>query len=179
MISDGSRASEVIGRVRAMVTKSPSERSRLSINDVIMEVVTLISTEMQRNGISLHTKLSSDLPLISGDRIQLQQVILNLMMNAIDAMSRTGQSQRELSVTSVMDGSDAVLVTVRDSGPGLDETALERLFEAFYTTKPHGMGMGLAITRRIVTAHAGQIWATPSTPRGAKFEFRLPIDRPE
>jgi signal transduction histidine kinase len=124
MINDGGWAGEVIGRIR--VTKSPSQRGRLSINNVIVEVVTLLSAEIQRNRISLQTELSSDLPLIMGDRVQLQQVILNLMMNAVDAMSQTGQSQRELSVVSGMDGSDAVLVTVRDSGPGLDETALER-----------------------------------------------------
>lgn len=179
MINDGSRAGEVIAGIRAMVRKSPSQRGRLNINDVIMEVVTLLSAEIQRNRLSLQTELASDLPLIMGDRVQLQQVILNLMMNAIDAMSQTRQSQRDLSVASVMDGSDAVLVTVRDSGPGLDETALERLFDAFYTTKPDGIGMGLAITRRIVEAHGGQIWATPNTPRGAKFEFRLPTDGPE
>ena len=179
MINDGSRAGEVIAGIRAMVRKSPSQRGRLNINDVIMEVVTLLSAEIQRNRLSLRTELASDLPLIMGDRVQLQQVILNLMMNAIDAMSQTGQSQRDLSVASVMDGSDAVLVTVRDSGPGLDETALERLFDAFYTTKPDGIGMGLAITQRIVEAHGGQIWATPNTPRGAKFEFRLPTDAPE
>jgi signal transduction histidine kinase len=98
------------------------------------------------------------------------------MMNAIDAMRQTGQPQRELMVTSAMDGTDAVLVTVRDSGPGLDETALERLFDAFYTTKPDGMGMGLAITRRIIKAHGGQIWAAPNVPQGAKFEFRLPTE---
>ena len=179
MINDGSRAGEVIAGIRGMVRKSPSQRGRLNINDVIMEVVTLLSTEIQRNRLSLRTELASDLPLVMGDRVQLQQVILNLMMNAIDAMSQTRQSQRDLSVASVMDGSDAVLVTVRDSGPGLDETALERLFDAFYTTKPDGIGMGLAITRRIVEAHGGQIWATPNTPRGAKFEFRLPTDAPE
>jgi C4-dicarboxylate-specific signal transduction histidine kinase len=179
MINDGRRAGEVIGRIRAMVTKSPSQRGRLSINNAIMEVVALLSAEIQRNRISLQTELSSDLPLIMGDRVQLQQVILNLMMNAIDAMSQTGQSPRELSVAAAMDGSNAVLVTVRDSGRELDETTRERLFDAFYTTKPDGMGMGLAITRRIVEAHGGQIWATPSTPRGAKFEFRLPTDGPQ
>jgi signal transduction histidine kinase len=162
-----------------MVTKSPSQRGRLSINNAIMEVVALLSAEIQRNRISLQTELSSDLPLIMGDRVQLQQVILNLMMNAIDAMSQTGQSPRELSVAAAMDGSNAVLVTVRDSGRGLDETTRERLFDAFYATKPDGMGMGLAITRRIVEAHGGQIWATPGTPRGAKFEFRLPTDGPQ
>jgi signal transduction histidine kinase len=151
----------------------------LSINDVIMEVVALLSAETQRNRLSLQIELSSDLPLITGDSIQLQQVILNLMMNAVDAMSQIAQSQRELSIASVMDGSDAVLVSVRDSGPGFDEAAPERLFDAFYTTKADGMGMGLAITRRIVEAHGGQIWASRNTPRGAKFEFRLPTDEPD
>jgi PAS domain S-box-containing protein len=174
MISDGTRAGDVIGRIRAMVRKSPPRRDQLNINETLMEVITLIRGEIQRNGISLRTELSNDLPLVAGDRIQLQQVILNLIMNAVDVMSGVGQRQRELAVASALDEPNGVLVTVRDSGPGLDPTSLDRLFEAFYTTKPDGMGMGLAISRTIIEAHGGRLWATPNLPRGAVFRFRVP-----
>jgi len=176
MINDGSRAGEVIGRIRAMVRKSPPRRDTLNINETIMEVIALIRSEVQRNCISLRTELSNDLPLVPGDRIQLQQVVLNLIVNAIEAMSGVSHLQRELSVASVQDGSNGVLVTVRDSGTGLDRTSLDRLFEAFYTTKADGMGMGLAISRTIIEAHGGQLWAAPNEPQGAIFRFRLPTD---
>lgn len=176
MINDGSRAGEVISRIRAMVRKSPPRREQLNINDAIMEVIALIRSEVQRNRISLRTELSNDLPLVPGDRIQLQQVILNLIVNAIEAMSGVGQPQRELLIASVQDGSNDVLVTVRDSGTGLDRTSLNRLFEAFYSTKADGMGMGLAISRTIIEAHGGQLWATPNVPQGATFRFKLPTD---
>ena len=149
------------------------------MNDAITEVIALIRTEVQRNRISLETELSNDLPLVVGDRIQLQQVILNLVMNAIEAMSGINPPQRKLLVASVKDGSDGVLVEVRDSGAGLDQTALDRLFEAFYTTKPEGMGMGLAISRTIVEAHGGELTAKPNAPQGAIFRFRLPTDGEE
>ena len=179
IVNDGSRAGEVISRIRAMVRKSPSRRDQLNINDTIMEVIALIRSELQQNGISLRAELSNDLPLVLGDRIQLQQVILNLIVNAIEAMSGVGRPQRELLVASVQDGSNDVLVTVRDSGTGLDRTMLDHLFEAFYTTKAHGMGMGLAISRTIIEAHGGRLWATPNVPQGAIFRFRLPTDGEE
>ena len=179
MINDGSRASEVVSRIRALVRKSPPRRDWLNMNDAITEVIALIRTEVQRNRISLETELSNDLPLVVGDRIQLQQVILNLVMNAIEAMSGINPPQRKLLVASVKDGSDGVLVEVRDSGAGLDQTALDRLFEAFYTTKPEGMGMGLAISRTIVEAHGGELTAKPNAPQGAIFRFRLPTDGEE
>jgi PAS domain S-box-containing protein len=179
IVNDGSRAGEVISRIRAMVRKSPPRRDQLNINDTIMEVIALIRSELQQNGISLRAELSNDLPLVLGDRIQLQQVILNLIVNAIEAMSGVGRLQRELLVASVQDGSNDVLVTVRDSGTGLDRTTLDHLFEAFYTTKAHGMGMGLAISRTIIEAHGGQLWATPNVPQGAVFRFRLPTDGEE
>jgi PAS domain S-box-containing protein len=174
MINDGSRAGEVISRIRALVRKSLPRRDWLNINDTITEVIALLRSEVQRNRISLQTKLSNDVPLVLGDRIQLQQVILNLIMNAIEAMSGVSQLQRELLVASLKDGSNGVLVTVRDSGTGLDSTALDRLFDAFYTTKPEGMGMGLPISRAIIEAHGGELWAAPNEPRGAIFQFRLP-----
>jgi signal transduction histidine kinase len=125
--------------------------------------------------VSLQTRLGDDMPLILGDRIQLQQVILNLMINAIEAMSLVSESARELLVGSGKDESQGVLVNVRDSGPGLDPKNLNHLFNAFYTTKTHGMGMGLAISRSIIEAHGGRLWATPNAPHGAVFQFTLPL----
>ena len=174
MINDGVRAGEVLNRMRALVRKSPPQKEHLNVNDVITEVIALIRSEVQRYRISLKTELSDELPLVLADRVQLQQVILNLTMNAIEAMSRIAGGRRELSVASAKDEANAVLVTVRDSGPGLDGIALERIFDAFYTTKPDGMGMGLAISRTIIKAHGGKLWATPNAPQGAIFQFRLP-----
>jgi PAS domain S-box-containing protein len=176
MINDGNRAGEVISRIRAMVRKSAPRRDQLDINVTLAEVIALIRGEVQRHGISLRTELSDDLPRVQGDRIQLQQVILNLVMNAIDAMSSVTHWQRELLVATTKEESNGVLVTVRDSGIGLDSTSLERIFEAFYTTKPDGMGMGLAISRTIVEAHGGQLSATPNEPHGAIFRLKLPTD---
>jgi two-component system sensor kinase FixL len=179
MISAGSRAGEVIRRIRALVGKAPPLRDRLNINDAITEVIALIRGEIQRNRISLRTKLSTDVPLVLGDRIQLQQVILNLVLNATEAMSDVTPQPRELSISSAKDGPNGALVSVRDSGSGLEGTALDRLFEAFYTTKAHGMGIGLAVSRTIIQAHGGRLWAMPNVPQGAIFQFTLPADGEE
>jgi len=176
MISAGSRAGEVIRRIRALVGKAPPLRDRLNINDAITEVIALIRGEVQRNRISLRTKLSTDVPLVLGDRIQLQQVILNLILNAMEAMSDVSPQLGELLVSSTKDGPNGALVSVQDSGTGLDGTALDQLFEAFYTTKAHGMGIGLAVSRTIIQAHGGRLWAAPNVPRGAIFQFTLPAD---
>jgi PAS domain S-box-containing protein len=173
MLEAGIRASEVVNRIRALLGKSPPEQVRLNINDTITETLALIHSEVQQNRISLQTKLSNDVPLVLGDQIQLQQVILNLVLNAIEAMSEASLP-RELSIASAKDESNGALVTVRDSGVGLDATAPDRLFEAFYTTKAHGMGIGLSVSRKIIQSHGGQLWATPSVPQGAVFQFRLP-----
>ena len=157
--SDGHRAGEIISRIRALAQKAPPRRDWLNINETIFEVIALVRSEVQRNRALLKTQLSSDVPLIFGDRIQLQQVILNLIMNAIEAMSGVGDGPRELLVGSGKDNSQGVRVTVRDSGPGLDPDSLDHLFTAFYTTKPQGMGMGLAISRSIIEAHGGRMWA--------------------
>jgi signal transduction histidine kinase len=140
----------------------------VDINETILEVIALTRSEMQRNRAALQTQLSSDLPLVLADRTQLQQVILNLIMNAIEAMSGSGEGPRELLVGSGRDDANGVLVAVRDSGPGLDPDTLDRLFEAFYTTKPDGIGMGLAISRSIIEAHGGRLWATPNDATGAE-----------
>jgi C4-dicarboxylate-specific signal transduction histidine kinase len=174
MIDCGVRAGEVISRLRALVKKSPARRELLDINDAIKDVIVLVGAEAKRNRVSLQTELSDDLPLVLGDRIQLQQVILNLIMNGIEAMRGTDQPQRKVVVASTEDGCKNVLVEVRDSGAGLQGVAIDRLFDAFYTTKPEGMGIGLAVSRTIVESHGGQLQALPDVATGAVFQFRLP-----
>ena len=147
VIAESHRASEIIGRIRALAKKAPARKDWLDVNETIHEVIALARSEVQRNGVALETQLSDDVPVILADRIQLQQVVLNLMMNAIEAMSGAGDGPRELLVRSGIDGPQGVLVSVQDSGPGLDPKSLDHLFDAFYTTKPQGLGMGLAISR--------------------------------
>ena len=175
VIADGHRAGEIIGRIRALVNKAPSRKDRVDVNETILEVIALARSQVQSNGVSLRTRLGDELPLIFGDRIQLQQVILNLMINAIEAMNEVSDAPRELVISSAGDDPQGVLVAVTDSGPGLNPDSLDRLFQAFYTTKPHGMGMGLAISRSIVEAHGGRLWAAANVPHGAVFQFTLPI----
>ena len=173
IVQNGSRASDVIGRLRALSKKAPPLKENLAINDAVLDVVALTRNEVVKNGISLRTKLADDLPPIQADRVQLQQVILNLIMNAVQAMSG-GKGSRELRVGTEGDGAGGVVVTVQDSGPGLNSDSFDRVFEAFYTTKPHGMGMGLSICRTIVEAHGGRIWASPGAGPGATLQFALP-----
>jgi signal transduction histidine kinase/DNA-binding response OmpR family regulator len=195
MIRDGKRASEVVSRMRALFKKAPAVQERLEINEVIREVITLTQNELQRNVVLLRTQLASDLPPVIGDRIQLQQVILNLILNAIQAIGAVTDGPRELELISEKAspserGSKTennrendlaaancaeVLITVRDSGPGFDPQNIDRLFSAFYTTKPQGLGMGLSISRSIIEAHAGRLWANVNAPRGAVFQFALPV----
>ena len=171
---DGMRASEVIRRVRALARRAPLQKSWLDINEPITDVAALMRHELQQNRVAMDLHLASDLPSVFGDRVQLQQVMLNLIMNAVEAMSGADAATRELSIRSEKDGVEGVVVTVRDSGSGLNPKTLDRLFDAFYTTKQEGMGMGLAISRTIVEAHGGRLWATPNVPQGAIFQFRLP-----
>src|ERR1700752_3186297 len=173
VMDDARRASEIITRIRALVKKAPPQKDWLDINQTIREIIGLARNEMQRNGVTLETQLSDDMPLVFADRIQLQQVMLNLMMNAIEAMSQV-TTPRELLISSAVDDSKSVVVVVRDSGAGLDSKNLARLFEPFYTTKPQGMGMGLAICRSIMQAHGGRRWAASNRDRGSSFHFTLP-----
>jgi PAS domain S-box-containing protein len=177
--ADGHRAGEIIGRIRALAKKASSRKDWIDINETILEVIALARSEVHSNGVSLQTRLGDDMPLILGDRIQLQQVILNLIINAIEAMSGVGENPRELVVRSEKDGSQRVLVAVRDSGPGLDPKSLDHLFTAFFTTKPKGMGMGLAISRSIIEAHGGRLWAVPNDGPGATFQFTLDVGSKE
>jgi PAS domain S-box-containing protein len=174
VMDDAQRAGEIITRTRALVKKAPPQKDWLDINQIIREVIALGQSEVQRNHIALETQLSEDVAVVFADRIQLQQVMLNLMMNAIEAMSQV-TGPRELLISSGADDAKDVVVVVRDSGPGLDSKTLERLFEPFYTTKPQGMGMGLAICRSLIEVHGGRLWAAANTPHGAVFQFTLPI----
>jgi PAS domain S-box-containing protein len=174
MIRDGTRAAEVISRIRALVKKSPVRKDSLNVNDVVAEVLSLVQAESQRNRVTLRTNLTADLPLVLGDRIQLQQVILNLVVNANEAFRAVIDGPRELVISSIRGASNDVLVTVSDTGPGFDGAKLEKIFDPFYTTKPEGMGIGLAVSRSIVEAHGGKLWATANEPRGALFQLTLP-----
>jgi PAS domain S-box-containing protein len=176
IIKAGNQASEVIGRIRGLIKKVPAHRATLDVNEMILETIALTRSEMQRHCILLQTELANDLPSIRGDRVQLQQVILNLIVNAIEAMREVSDDSRELLIGSRADMPDGVIVTVRDSGPGLKPESLNHLFDPFYTTKPTGMGMGLSICRSITEAHGGQLWATANAPRGATFQFTLHQD---
>jgi signal transduction histidine kinase len=177
IVDNGNRASNIIERIRELSKRSPIHRERLNINEVIREIINLTTTEIQQNRISLRIDLSDDLPLVLGDRIHLEQVLLNLILNAIEAIGSAKESPKEMLISTEKNELGDVLVAVLDSGGGLEANKLDRLFDAFYTTKPNGMGMGLAISRSIVEAHDGQIWAKPNAPRGAVFQFTLPAIR--
>ena len=173
--ADGHRAGEIIRRIRALVKKAPTQKDWLDINQTIREVVALAHSELQRNSIALETRLSDAVqPLVFADRIQLQQVILNLIMNAVEAMSETSDDRRQLLIRTDTDESEGIVVGVQDSGPGVKPEDLHRLFTPFYTTKPQGMGMGLAICRSIIEAHGGKLRVMASEARGATFQFTLP-----
>jgi len=173
IIRDGNRASDVIAKIRALLRKTGTEKERLDMNDVIREVVALAQSEIRRNGVALRAQLEGNIPPVLGDRVQLQQVVLNLIMNGIEAMSAVGDRARELIISTQSGEIDQVHVTVQDSGIGLDPKNMERIFDAFYTTKAEGMGMGLAISRSIVENHDGRLWAVPNDGPGATFQFTL------
>ena len=174
VVADGQRAGAIITRIHALAQKAPSHKDWLDINATIRDVLALVRSEVHRHGVLVATHLAEEVPLVRADRIQIQQVLLNVLINAIEALSGVGDGPREVVVRSEPDAAPGVLVTVRDSGPGLDPQHLDRLFDAFYTTKPHGLGLGLAISRRIIAAHGGRLWATANVPHGAVFQFTVP-----
>ena len=174
IVRDSNRASEVIQRIRALVKKTDPQMVALDINDVIREAISLEQREMLSRRVSLRTELASALPPVLGDRVQLQQVVINLVMNALEAMAPVTDRPRDMLIRSQRDDSNEVLVVVRDSGTGIDSENSERLFNAFFTTKPTGMGMGLSICRSIIAAHGGRLWASPNADHGATFQFTLP-----
>ena len=175
IIRDGDRASQVIARIRALLKKSPPSKTLLDVNEFVNEVVALTQSEMVRNSVSLRVDLADELPRVPGDRIQLQQVMLNLIVNAVEAMFTIEDRQRALLLTSGSLNDNAVRIAVSDNGSGIDSQLADHLFDAFSTTKPDGMGMGLAISRSIIEAHGGRLWIEPNNKHGATFQFTLPI----
>jgi PAS domain S-box-containing protein len=175
VVNDSDRAALIIDRIRAQVTKIPARSARFDINDAINELIALTRRELVKNGVAVRVCFSEQLPPVEGDRVQLQQVVLNLILNAIEAMSSVDDVPREVSISTERRRADEILVAVRDSGPGIDPEHLERVFDSFYTTKPGGMGLGLSICRSIVRAHGGRLWAEANAPTGAVFQFSLAV----
>ena len=176
VIEAGKRATDILTRIRAMFKKTPPRKEPSDVNEAILGLVTLTRGEALKNGVSVETRLGDDVPLIQADRVQLQQVILNLIMNAVEAMSGVSQGSRELLITTQKDASGGILVAVQDSGPGLSSESCERVFDAFYTTKADGTGMGLSICRSIVEQYGGRIWASRKAGPGATIQFTLPVE---
>jgi C4-dicarboxylate-specific signal transduction histidine kinase len=176
IVKEGNRAGEVVERVRALIKKVPARKDAVAIDDAILEVVALTRAEAANNSVSVRTQFAEGLPRVQGDRVQLQQVMLNLILNAIQSMRGVEDGNRELYISTVSIEPEGLCVSVRDTGHGLRPESLPRLFEPFYTTKPDGMGMGLSICRSIIQAHGGRLWATGCEPRGALFQFTIPAD---
>jgi PAS domain S-box-containing protein len=178
MVSDAGRASAIIERVRGLAKRSSPEKVPLRLADVVDDVLALAAAESVARRVAIRTDVAADLPVVLGDRVQLQQVLLNLVVNAMDAMSSLDEPERRLEIRGRADrehGAPAATISVQDRGIGLDTGQMDRLFEAFYTTKSHGMGMGLAISRSIIEGHGGRLWAEPNQGPGATFSFRLPV----
>jgi signal transduction histidine kinase len=175
IVNDAHRASDVVDRIGSLIKKAPPRKEVVDLNEAIAEVIALTYSEAVKTGVTMSTRLAPELPRVQGDRVQLQQVMLNLIVNAIQSMSGVEDSNRELHISTSV-GPEGVCVAVRDTGVGLRPESLPRLFEPFYTTKPEGMGMGLSICRSIIEAHGGRLWATRCEPRGARFQFTIPGD---
>jgi len=172
IVKDNARAAEIIDRLRSMYKKSPPQRESLDVNDVVLEMVVLLRSEANRYAVSIRTDLGADLSKVLADRVQMQQVLMNIMLNGIESMKDTGGV---LAIKSQPGQGDQVMISVSDTGVGLPEEKVDRIFDAFFTTKPQGSGMGLAISRSIVESHGGHLWATANDGRGAAFHFSLPI----
>jgi C4-dicarboxylate-specific signal transduction histidine kinase len=175
IVADGTRAAEIVSRARLMFSKAVPRRESVDVNAVIRETVALLDSEASRHHVRLRTELANDLPRVCGDRVQLQQVMMNLMVNGIDAMNGV-DAKREVAIRSQRAEKDGVLVSVLDTGIGLPAEKAAQIFEAFFTTKPHGVGMGLAVCRSIIESHGGRLWAGDNSPRGAAFFLSLPAD---
>jgi C4-dicarboxylate-specific signal transduction histidine kinase len=173
IIRDGNRAADAVSRMRALFKKARPVKERLNINEAIEEVVILTRAEVRRNKVALRMELATNLPLLLGDRVQVQQVVVNLILNAIEAMSTVENRKRNLVIRTQRGEGAEIRITVQDSGIGFDPLSFERIFDAFHTTKPGGLGMGLSISRSIVESHGGQLWATANNGPGATFHFTL------
>ena len=176
IVRDGDRAGAVVGRIRDLVKKAPPRKDLVEINSAIREIIEVTWNEALKNGVSVQTELAEDLPVIHGDRVELQQVLLNLIINAVEAMRDVSEGPRDVLVMSAKTEADEVLVSVRDSGPGIAPAIRDSLFKAFQTTKPSGLGLGLSICRSIVESHGGRLWASANAPRGVVFQFTLPAE---
>ena len=174
IVDDGVRAAEVTKRIRALMKKEPPRKDRLEVNGVILEILEVMRSEAVKHGVSILTELADPLPVVEADRVQLQQVLLNLIVNALEAMGADDEGPKELLISTGKVEPSGALVAVQDSGPGLEALMLERVFESFYTTKPTGFGLGLSICRSIIEAHGGRLWASKNQGRGATFQFTLP-----
>ena len=174
VVADADRAGQIIDRIRDQTKKAPPRRDRFDLNGAVNEVIALLQGEIANNRVSVQTRLADGECLVEGDRVQLQQVVMNLILNAIEAMSSVESAARELLISTEQNEANGVLAAVRDSGPGIDPERLERVFEPFYTTKPSGMGMGLSICRSIIDAHGGWLWADAIEPSGTVFQFTVP-----
>ena len=174
IVGDADRAGDIIDRIRDQIKKAPPRKSRFDLNEAIDEVIVLARSAVTTNGVSVRTRLTEGLFPVEGDRVQLQQVVLNLILNAVEAMSTVEAGPRELLISTEQTRTGGVLVSVRDSGPGIDPDHLDRVFQAFYTTKSSGVGMGLSICRSIIDAHGGRLWADVNASRGAVLRFSLP-----
>jgi C4-dicarboxylate-specific signal transduction histidine kinase len=175
IIENGGRAGDVIGRIRTLIKKAPPRKGQFDLNEAVLDVIALTQSEVLKHRVFLQTQLATGLPPVEGDCVQVQQVLLNLILNALEAMSSFDGAARELRISTAIEPLGGVLVTIGDTGPGLDQMNVDRLFKAFYTTKPDGLGMGLAICRSIVEARGGRLWATANEPRGAVFQFTLDV----
>jgi C4-dicarboxylate-specific signal transduction histidine kinase len=174
IVDDADRAGAIIDRIRDHIKKAPPRKERFDLNEAISEVIVLARSEIAKNGVSVQTRLTEGLFPVQGDRVQVQQVVLNLILNAVEALSSVDEGARELLINTEQSRTNGVLVAVRDSGPGIDPENIERVFEAFYTTKSSGVGMGLSICRSIIDAHGGRLWAEANEPRSSVFQFTLP-----
>ncbi|MBH5370054.1 PAS domain-containing sensor histidine kinase [Bradyrhizobium glycinis] len=174
IVAEAKRGGEIISWIRSLIKKAPAPKESVDVNAAILDVITIARSELLKHDVSIQTDLAPGLPLVKGYRVQLQQVVLNLILNAIEAMNCVDVGGRELRISTAADASNRVVVAVRDTGPGLDVAIVDRLFEPFYTTKPDGTGMGLSICQSIIEAHGGRLWTGANEPRGAVFHFSLP-----
>jgi signal transduction histidine kinase len=174
VVDDADRAGDILDRIRDQIKKAPPRKECVDLNHAITDVIALAQGAIVKNGVSIQTRLTEGLSDVHADRVQLQQVVLNLILNAVESMGSIEGGVRELLISTEQSQVNGVLVAVRDSGPGIDPELLDRVFDAFYTTKSTGVGMGLCICRSIIDAHGGRLWADANEPRGAVFQFTLP-----
>jgi C4-dicarboxylate-specific signal transduction histidine kinase len=174
VVRDADRAKDIVGRIRSQIKRAPPQKERFDFHEAINEVIVMVQSAINKSGVSCSTRLMDGLVPVQGDRVQLQQVLVNLILNAVEAMSSIEDGTRELSIRTEQSQTGGILVAVHDSGPGVDPVNLERVFEPFYTTKISGIGMGLSICQTIINGHGGRLWMSANEPRGAVFQFTLP-----